>query len=198
MTLRTVRIVLWLLVALALAGAAYLFLVRPTQPVASGPAVTIGAPFTLTGTDGKPFSSDALKGRPHVIFFGFTHCPDVCPTTLARLAKLRRETGLGEEAFDIVLVTADPERDTPPALADYVAMFGTPITALTGTPQQIAAVAKSFGIFIEKVPDPAGGYTVDHSSQVLLFNRDGTFAGTIALEETDAPALQKLRNIADS
>lgn len=198
MTLRTVRIVLWLLLAVALGGIAYLYLARPTLPVASGPAVTIGAPFTLTGTDGQPFSSDALKGRPHVLFFGFTHCPDVCPNTLSRLAKLRRDLGKGEDAFDIVLVTVDPERDTPTELADYVRLFGTPVIALTGSPAEVAGVTKAYGIFSEKVPDASGGYTVDHSTQALLFNRDGTFGGTITMEEADEPALQKLENIVET
>ena len=198
MNLRTLRLVLWALVALAVAGAAFLYLRRPSQPVASGPAITLGAPFTLTGTDGKPFSSEALQGRPHVIFFGFTHCPDVCPTTLARLAKLRRDLGKGDDAFDIVLVSVDPERDTPAELARYVTLFRTPVIALTGTPADVAKVTKAFGIFAEKVPDTAGGYTVDHSTQTLLFNRDGSFGGTITMEEADAPALQTLGTIVAS
>lgn len=197
MSLRTLRIALWGLVAVAVLGlAAYFILGRATPTQVA--AMPYGAPFVLTSSDGSRFDSAKLKGRPHAIFFGFTHCPDVCPTTLARLAKLRKQLGKGDEAFDIVLISVDPERDTPEELATYVTMFNTPVVALTGTSEEIAAVTKSFGIFAEKVPDNTGGYTVDHSSQVLLFDRAGNFAGTIALEETDPPALQKLRNIADS
>lgn len=196
MNLRTIRLILWSLVGVAAIAGAILYVTHKPAPTAE--AVTIGAPFVLTDADGKAFSSEKLAGRPYAMFFGFTHCPDVCPTTLARLAKLRNQLGKGPEAFDIVLVSVDPERDTPADIKNYVKLFGTPVIGLTGTVADIEAVKKSFGIFSEKVPDGNGGYTVDHSAQVLLFNRDGSFGGTIAFDETDAPALQKLRNIADS
>lgn len=198
MSLRAIRLLLWGLATLALLGFAVFQLARKPDGYAAGQAMAVGAPFTLTAVDGKPFSSKALDGRPHAIFFGFTHCPDVCPTTLARLAKLRRQVGEGEDAFDIVLVSVDPERDTPAELSKYVKMFATPVIALTGTTAEIDQVSKAYGIYRKIVPENNGTYTVDHSAQVLLFNRDGSFAGTIAYEENDAPALQKLRNIANS
>jgi protein SCO1/2 len=162
------------------------------------PGFSIGAPFTLTGVDGKSFSSvQALKGRPYVVFFGFTNCPDVCPNTLGRLTKLRRDLGKGDNAFDIVFISVDPKRDTPAAVKDYVGLFGTPIIGLTGSESEVAAVAKSHAIYQARVTDKAapGGYIVDHGSQVLLFGRDGKFVATIAQEEGDAPALDKLRRI---
>lgn len=195
--MRNLRIGLWILVALAAVGFTVLLMKRPADPAVQQ-LEKIGAPFSLTDAKGKSFSSDKLSGRPHAIFFGFTHCPDVCPTTLARLTKLRQQLGKGGETFDIVLISVDPERDTPQDLDRYVSMFPGPVTALTGTAQEIAEVTKAFGIYSKKVPDNQGGYTVDHSSQVLLFNRDGSFGGTITFEEADEPALQKLRNIADS
>jgi protein SCO1/2 len=195
--MRKLRIALWILVALASAG--LLFAIwGPKIQVTNPETMTVGGPFELTDSTGARFSSERLEGRPHALFFGFTHCPDVCPTTLARLTKLRRELGKGDDAFDIVLISVAPERDTPAELARYIQMFPGSVTALTGTPEKIAAVTKSFGIFAEKVPDQQGGYTVDHSAQVLLFNRDGSFGGTIAFDEQDAPALQKLRNMTAS
>jgi protein SCO1 len=200
--LRLLRWLLWGLVAVAALIFAFLLL-RPAgdengRVQAAVPGFALGAPFTLTGTDGQPFSSsERLKGRPYAVFFGFTHCPDVCPNTLGRLARLRQQLGKGEEAFDIVFISVDPGRDTPAAVRDYVALFGTPIIGLTGSDRQVAEVAKSHAIYQQKVEDgeSPGGYTVDHGAQVLLFGRDGKFVATIAQEEGDAPALDKLRRI---
>ena len=113
-----VRLILWGLVGLAALAGLYLSLKRPPNPgeIAQGselPLQSIGGPFTLTGADGKPFGSAQLAGKPYVIFFGFTHCPDVCPTTLSRLTRLRTKLGKGDEGFRIVFVTVDPERDGP-------------------------------------------------------------------------------------
>ena len=202
--LKLLRLVLWALVGLAALAFAWLLLMRPDGPTVTSradpgmPGFTIGAPFVLTGADGKPFNSaQALAGRPYVVFFGFTNCPDVCPNTLGRLAKLRRDLGKGDEAFDIVFISVDPKRDSPAVVKDYVGLFGTPIIGLTGSEEQVAAVAKSHAIYEKQVADESapGGYTVDHGSQVLLFGRDGKFVATIAQEEGEAPALDKLRRI---
>jgi len=195
---RQVRILLWLLVLLALGALAFLAL-RTTEP-SPGPnpsagAMTLGGPFTLVGADGQPFSSTRLNGRPYAIFFGFTHCPDVCPTTLARMVRLRNQLGQGSGAFDIVFVSVDPERDGPREVGAYTQLFGSPVIGLTGSSAQIAQVKKQFGIFSEKVADGASGYTVDHTATVLLFGKDGKFDSTIAHEEQDGAALDKLRRI---
>jgi len=197
---RTFRIILWGLVALAAIVLAVLLL-RPSttdQPVETDlPGFTLGGPFTLTGADGKPFSSSKLAGKPYAIFFGFTHCPDVCPTTLARLAQLRKQLGKGEDAFRIVFVTVDPERDTPEAVGAYTQLFNTPVIGLTGSRAQIDQVAKQHAVYQAKVPqtDAPDGYTMDHGAAVLLFDRDGKFVSTIAQEEQDGVALEKLRRI---
>lgn len=194
--MRGLRIILWALVAIALAALAYLML-RPVPEPTTDQAFTvasIGGPFTLTGADGKPFSSTRLAGKPYAIFFGFTHCPDVCPTTLARMTKLRNELG-GERPFEILFVTVDPERDGPAEVGKYAELFNSPIVGLTGSPAEIEKVKNEFGIFSKKVPDGSGGYTVDHSATVLLFDRNGQFASTIAPEEGDGPALAKLKRI---
>ena len=193
-----IRIVLWVLVALALAAFAFLML-RPVQETPTQPQPlaisSIGGPFTLTGSDGKPVSSASLVGKPYAIFFGFTHCPDVCPTTLARLVRLRQQLGAGDRPFEILFVTVDPERDGPAEVGKYAELFHSPVTGLTGSPAQIDQVKKQFGIFSQKVPDSSGGYSVDHTSTVLLFDRKGDFSGTIAPEEGDSAALAKLRRI---
>lgn len=193
-----VRIILWVLVAVALGAFAFLSL-RPARTPApqSRPMAmsSIGGPFTLVGSDGKAFSSAKLSGKPYAIFFGFTHCPDVCPTTLARMVKLRQELGGGGKSLDILFVTVDPERDGPAEVGKYAELFNSPIIGLTGSSAQIEQVKKQFGIFSKKVPDGSGDYSVDHTATVLLFDRNGKFSGTIAPEEQDTAALAKLKRI---
>ena len=195
--MKRVRLLIWGLVAIAAAGLAVLVLSpRATQSgQPSTASVSLGGPFNLTGADGRPFSSSQLAGQPYAIFFGFTHCPDVCPTTLARLVRLRNRMQAGAEPFTIVFVTVDPERDGPKEVASYTSLFGAPVVGLTGTPAQIAQVKRQFGIFSQNVPDEDGGYTVDHTATVLLFDRKGAFVATISPEEGDGPALDKLKRL---
>ena len=159
------------------------------------PLRTIGGPFTLVGADGKPFASSRLAGRPHVVFFGFTHCPDVCPTTLARLVRLRRAMGENDDAFDIVFISVDPERDGPREVGAYAALFDTPVIGLTGSPAQIEAVKKNFAVYSAKSPLANGDYSVDHSATVFLMDKAGQFVATLAPEEDDRVATDKLRRI---
>lgn len=198
MTVKRIRIALWALVALAAAALGYLYW---QQQRAAGPApadelsLTLGGPFTLTGADGQPFSSTSLAGQPYAIFFGFTHCPDVCPLTLARMVKLRNQLGKGDDALDILFVTVDPERDGPEEVGRYATLFDAPVTGLTGSPAQIEQVKKQFGIYSAKAGD-GDNYSVDHTATVLLFDRQGQFVATIAPEEGDEVALAKLGRIA--
>ncbi|MEO7504281.1 MAG: SCO family protein [Sphingomicrobium sp.] len=194
--MKRLRLMLWLLVAVMAGGALWLFArPRPSAAPAETSFVSIGGVFTLTDSDGKTFASGRLAGTPYVLFFGFTNCPDVCPTTLARLIRLRRQLGAGDGAFEILFVTVDPERDRPADLKRYLSLYAAPIVGLTGSPADIARVKKTFGIYSAKVPQPGGGYSVDHSAAVLLFGRDGGFGGTIAPDEGDAPALGKLKRL---
>jgi len=153
------------------------------------------ADFDLVDTHGMHTSAEQLRGHPTLVFFGFTHCPDVCPTTLARMVRLRQQLGAGDRPFEILFVTVDPERDGPSEVGKYAELFNSPVTGLTGSPAQIDQVKKQFGIFSQKVPDSNGGYSVDHTSTVLLFDGKGEFSGTIAPEEGDSAALAKLKRI---
>jgi len=193
--MRQVRIILWIAVALALVAAGFLLMNAQQQESPRSNTIDLagmGGPFTLVGADGRPFSSAKLNGKPYALFFGFTHCPDVCPTTLARLVKLRQQLGT-EHPFEIVFVTVDPERDGPAEVGKYAELFNSPIIGLTGSPAQIEQVKKQFGIFSQKVEQPGGEYFVNHTSTVLLFDRNGKFGGTIAPEEQDDAALAKLK-----
>jgi protein SCO1/2 len=189
------RIVLWALVGLAALGGILIVLQRPSASTNEAAMATIGGPFTLTGTDGKLFASSRLNGKPAAIFFGFTNCPDVCPTTLARLVKLRKQLGQGDDALSIVFVTVDPERDGPAEVGSYAGLFNAPVIGLTGSTADIERVKKQFGVFSQKVDQPDGSYSVDHTASVFLMDRNGTFVATLSPEEGDAVALAKIRRL---
>jgi protein SCO1/2 len=199
-SLTLVRNLLWVLVALALIGTAALILL-PKAPQDSATVVVqdtkagFGGPFTLVGGDGKPFSSIALAGKPYALYFGYTRCGDVCPTTLARLVKLRQAAG-GDDALSILFITIDPANDGPKEVGQYAGLFNAPITGLTGTPAQIEQVKKQYGIFAKPEPMMAGhDMMINHTATVLLFDRGGKLAGTIAADEPDSAALAKLKRI---
>ncbi|MEA1073195.1 SCO family protein [Sphingomonas sp. LY160] len=196
--MKRLRLVLWILVGLA-AAAVIALLLRTPEPSSGQVEQTvmapIGGPFTLTGTDGQPFASSRLAGKPAAVFFGFTNCPDVCPTTLARLTKLRRQLGKGDDAFSIVFISVDPERDTPAEVGKYMALYDTPVVGLTGNAADIERVKKQFGVYSAKAPQPGGGYSVDHTAAVFLMDRNGGFVSTLAYEEGDDVALDKIRRI---
>jgi protein SCO1/2 len=195
MSVARLRLALWALVGLAAIGAV-LLLVQSRSPASDETIMTtIGGPFTLTGSDGQPFPSSRLDGKPAAIFFGFTHCPDVCPTTLARLVKLRRTLGKGDQAMSILFITVDPERDGPAEVGSYTGLFNAPIIGLTGRPADIDRVKKQFGVFSAKVEQPGADYSVDHTAAVFLMDRNGKFVSTLSPEEGDAVALEKLRRI---
>jgi len=151
--------------------------------------------FSLTAADGKIVSNESLKGKPYAIFFGFTRCPDVCPTTLARMARLRKQLGSDGDKFAIVFVSVDPEHDKPADIGRYVGLFGTPVIGLTGNKAQLDKATKNFGVYVAKVPQPGGDYTIDHTASVYLMDRNGRFVTTIDYAEGDATALAKLKRI---
>jgi protein SCO1/2 len=197
--IRQIRLLIWILVAAAVAGTAALVLVPREQTQAptalAGPVKSsFGGPFTLVGSNGKPFTSQALAGKPYAMYFGFTRCGDVCPTTLSRLVKLRREAS-NDEAMRIVFVTIDPADDGPQEVGQYAGLFNAPIIGLTGSQAQIDRVKKQFGIFAQPVPHAPMGKQMMHTATVLLFDRSGQFAGTISPDETDANALAKIRKL---
>jgi protein SCO1 len=193
-SLKRVRLLLWLLIGLAVGGMASLLLIRSGssgQDDSTSAQSSFGGPFTLVGADGKPFSSAKLNGTPYAIYFGFTRCGDVCPTTLSRMVKLRQQAG-GEDRFNIVFVTIDPSYDGPKEVGQYAQLFNSPIIGLTGSPAQIDKVKKQFGIYAQPQPDAPMGQQMEHSAIVLLFDRNSKFVTTISPDEPDANALDKL------
>ncbi len=196
--LKLMRLIAWGLAILALVGIAALFVIvdrksaNPPQATAGSIKANFGGPFTLVGGDGKPFSSRSLAGKPYVLYFGFTRCGDVCPTTLSRLVKLRREAA-NDAAFNIVFVTIDPAHDGPKEVGQYGTLFNAPIIGLTGSQAQIDQMKKRYGIYAEAVPNAPMGKQMMHTATVLLFDKAGNYEGTIAPGDSDADALDKLK-----
>jgi protein SCO1 len=163
----------------AIAGAGVLLVANPQggQPVQSSGAALIGGPFSLVGADGKPVTDRDFRGRYMLIFFGFTHCPDICPAELQVVAQALEQ--LGDKAKKVVpiFITLDPERDTPEAMANYVKSFGPNFVGLTGSPEAIAAAAKAYRVAYSKVEnkESAGDYSVDHSALVYLMDPEGRY-----------------------
>lgn len=155
-----------------------------------------GAAFALTDQKGAPITEAAFRGHPSVVFFGFTHCPEVCPTTLFELAGWLKTMGDSGKNLNAYFVTVDPERDTPEIINSYVSNFSDRITGITGDPDKVHAMAKSFGIYWKKVDTGDGDYTMDHTASVLLLNAKGEFAGTIAYGENADTAIAKLKRLA--
>ncbi|MCC6920289.1 MAG: SCO family protein [Alphaproteobacteria bacterium] len=155
----------------------------------------IGGPFTLTGEDGQKVSDTDFRGRYMLLFFGFTHCPDVCPLTLQRIADALEAAPELKDKVTPVLISVDPERDTPAAMKEYVAYFGPTFRGLTGSPDEIAAVLAAYGVYARKVKleGSALDYTVDHSSFIYLFGPDGAFLTVFDPQQDSAALAAKLK-----
>ncbi|WP_199554183.1 SCO family protein [Sandaracinobacteroides hominis] len=164
----------------------------------SGYSSAIGGPFTMTDQNGRTVTDESLKGRPYAIFFGFTRCPDVCPTTLSHMAAWRKQLGRDGDKFDVVFVSVDPEHDSQQGLASYLTLFDTPVTGLRGTPEQLAGIVKAYKVFYAKVPQAGGDYTIDHTASIYLMDSKGRFIGTIAYGEDQRTAVEKLQRLASS
>lgn len=194
-TLKTIRVVLWTLVAVAAVGATWLWYAnRPTEIAVAGAPYGAGDYQLVTHT-GEPVDDTIFIGQPSAVFFGFTHCPDVCPTTMGDMQHWFAE--LGDEGRDLrgFFVSVDPERDTPEVLGEYVSWVSDRITGLTGEPAEIEKATAAWGVHAEQVPLDEGGYTVNHTASVFLLDENGEFFGTIAYGENPETALGKLRRL---
>ncbi|MCB1505339.1 MAG: SCO family protein [Hyphomicrobiaceae bacterium] len=159
-------------------------------------AAQIGAPFELTRTDGARFSSTSLAGKPYAIFFGFTNCPDICPTTLLEMTNHLKALGARADDLNVLFVSIDPERDTPEHLKLYLSAFDPRIIGLTGTLPEVAAVAKSYRVFYEKVPSKdRSDYTMNHTASVYLMDKTGNLVSTLSFQEPEDARQKKLENL---
>jgi protein SCO1 len=157
-------------------------------------AAAIGGPFSLVDQRGQPISDKDFKGKPYLVFFGFTHCPDVCPTALFEMSEVLRALGRDADKTAALFVTVDPERDTPVVMNDYLSSFDPHLRGATGTREQVDAVEKTFRVYAKKVPSSdADGYTMDHTALVYLMDKDGHFVKPFSLKRTPAQAADELR-----
>lgn len=160
--------------------AAVAFMQLRQAPSPTVAAVEIGGPFQLVDTAGRPVTEKTLLGKPSAVFFGFTYCPEVCPTTLTEITAALNALGADADKLNVVLVSVDPERDSPEQMKLYLSNFDSRIQGFTGTPEAVAKAAKAYRVYYRKVPVDGGEYTVDHSSAVYLFDKKGRFVEPIA------------------
>lgn len=179
-------LVVFLVGALALAAAAFITF-APTRPGQSA-ASSVGGPFTLTTQDGKTLTDKDLRGAPFLLFFGFTHCPDVCPTKLFEISEALRAAGTKGEKLRALFVSVDPERDTPEVMKSYLGSFDPRIIGLTGDRAAIDAAVKAYRAYAKKVPLKEGDYTMDHTALVYLMDKRGEFVGAFNIEQPPAQA----------
>jgi protein SCO1/2 len=178
------------------AGATALWMGLALRAQVQSGATKIGGPFTLVDDTGARVTEADLKGKPTVMYFGYTFCPEVCPTTLTDLAQWMQMIGRDADRLNYVFVTVDPERDTPKVMHDYVSAFDPRIRGLTGTSEQIAKVTYEYRVYYKRIPTSDGGYVMDHSAILYMMDPNGRFVGVIPYQEDTAKAVAKLKKLA--
>jgi protein SCO1/2 len=199
--MKALRIVLWAAVAVVAAALGWMAyqMTGTKEQIAAGP---FGVPFELVSQTGQPISEKAFTGKPTALFFGFTHCPEVCPTTLFELNGWLEKVDPDGTKLQAYFISVDPERDTPEILGQYVSNVSKRITGISGPPDKVLDMVKGFRVYAKKVPldekQPDGDYTMDHTASVFLLDADGKFSGTIAYGENPDTAVKKLENLLKS
>ncbi|WP_246667047.1 SCO family protein [Agrobacterium sp. T29] len=155
----------------------------------------LGTSFSLTDDRGQPITDAALRGHPTLLFFGFTHCPEVCPTTLYEMSGWFKALGPEADNLKAFFFSVDPERDTPELMHNYTSSFTDRITGVTGDPVEMEKVIKSWKVYAKKVPTEGGDYTMDHTASVFLLDTKGNLEGTISYGSSTETAIAKIRNL---
>ncbi len=179
-------------VSAALLVAAVLYALPDRGLTATQPS-SVGGAFRMTDQNGRAVTEADFKGKPYLVFFGFTHCPDICPTALFEISEVLRRLGPEAEKTGAIFVSVDPERDTPEKLKLYLSSFHSRISALTGTPEQVDAITRAYRVYAKKVPLDGGGYTMDHSAIVYLMDKNGYFVAPFNLKRTGDAAAADLK-----
>ena len=183
---------------LVIVGAAFLGLAhRDTPRGAAGTlrASAIGGPFRLVDQNGKTVTDADLKGKWSLVYFGYTHCPDACPTALNDISIALDELGPKRAAVRPVFITVDPERDTQEVLKSYITAFDAPILALTGTPEEIAQAAKGYRVYYAKHPEADGDYSMDHSSVIYVIDPQGRFTASFTHQSAPEEIAERLKKL---
>ena len=170
-------------------------MVAPPRTQSGSGAPLPPAAFVLTDQDGRTVREADLLAKPTVIFFGYTFCPDACPTTLARLTVLMKQLGPEANRLNVAFVTIDPARDTPSQLKSYLSSFDHRIIGLTGSPAVVDKAAREYGVFYQKAPLPGGGYSMDHSTAVYLVDRRRGFSQILAPDQPEGEQLDALKSL---
>ncbi|MGA8319520.1 MAG: SCO family protein [Xanthobacteraceae bacterium] len=171
-----------------------ILLVTGYAPSPVGQAVAaVGGPFQLTDQNGKAVTDADMKGRPFLVFFGFTHCPDICPTTLFDTSQLMKELGPDADRTGALFITVDPDRDTAKVMKDYLSNFDPHVRGLTGDPAAINAAIRAYRVYAKKVPLENGDYTMDHTALVYLMDKNGHFVAPFDMSRTPAAEAADLR-----
>ena len=165
---------------------------RPFSPIGQAVAA-IGGPLNLEDQNGKSFTDAQMKGHPFLVFFGFTHCPDICPTTLFDMSQMMKALGPDADRVGVLFITVDPDRDTPKVLKDYLSNFDPRLRGLTGDQAQIDAAIKEYRVYAKKVPLENGDYTMDHTAIVYLMDKDGRFVAPFNMSRTPEAEAADLR-----
>ncbi|HEX3936714.1 MAG TPA: SCO family protein [Xanthobacteraceae bacterium] len=173
-------------------GAVILVTGSALSPIGQAVAA-IGGPLDLQDQNGKPFSDAQMRGEPFLVFFGFTHCPDICPTTLFDMSQMMKALGPDAGRAGVLFITVDPERDTAPVLKDYLSNFDQHLRGLTGSRAQINAAIKEYRVYAKKVPLENGDYTMDHTAMVYLMDKDGRFVTPFNMKRTPEAEAADLR-----
>jgi protein SCO1/2 len=185
----------WIAAGIAAAAAVIVGSIWTVEHLAPKPG-SIGGPFVLVDTNGQRVTDRDLAGKPTVIYFGFTYCPEVCPTTLAAMGQWIHALGADADKLNFAFVSIDPERDTPSQMKLYLSSFDPHIRGLTGTSAQIARITGEYRVYVQKIPLAGGSYTMDHSSAVYLMDRQDRFVGVIAYQEPPGQAVKQLQDLA--
>ena len=175
---RALPLILFALGLVALGVAATVMLVPKAGQVATS---SVGGPFTLTDQDGRRVTERDFAGATHLVFFGFTHCPDVCPTTLQQIGDVLQALGPKGKDTKALFIAVDPERDTPEALKTYLASFDPRIVGLTGSPEEVAAAVKAYRAYVRKVPTKGDDYTMEHTALVYIMDGRNRFVNALNL-----------------
>ncbi len=157
-----------------------------------GPSA-IGGPFTLVDQDGKALTDRDMKGKPYLVFFGYTHCPDICPTTLFEISEVLNAMGKDADRINALFISVDPDRDTPAVMKDYLSSFDPHLRGATGSEKQLAAMEKAYRVYAKKVPTKDGDYSMDHSAVVYLMDKQGRFVAPFNLKRKPAEAAAALK-----
>jgi protein SCO1/2 len=191
---RTTRILLLASAFVAgLASVAMVFVVVTSLRSPQVSASAIGGPFSLTDQNGRTITEADFKGHPFLVFFGYTHCPDVCPTTLFEVSEVLRELGPQAGGLRALFVTVDPERDTPAVLKDYLSNFDPRLVGAGGSREAVDKIVKEYRVYARKVPGQDGDYTMDHTALVYLMDKDGRFVAPFNLKRRPQEAAADLR-----